>query len=452
MAYSNSVIDTLGNTPLIKLRKLSEELGCLVLVKNEASNPSLSIKDRVANYMLETAEQENRIEKGGTIIEATSGNAGISLALVAAAKGYKMVSVLSEKQSQEKKEILKALGSEVIVCPSDLHPDDSRSAYAVASRLHKRTPNSWFVSQHNNSSNSKAHYNNTGPEIWNQTEGKVTHFITTINTGGTISGVSKYLKEQNSNVKTWGVDAYGSLLKKFYDTGLVDQNESYPYETEGVGVHFIPENFDVSLIDGIQKITDRDAAVFTKNLAKEEGLLLGNSIGAVIKAAKNLKDQFTSEDVVVLIANDHGTRYLSKVYNDDWMQQKGFVEQPARTAIDLVKNPDMDVITVKTSELVSHAVGRMRKFKISQIPVIDKQGFVGSIDEMSLFSAYLDDHRKSDTPISEVMNKPFPMVQEFSPIEEVLDLIRKGNSAVLVALENEKHGIVTKSDVLTHIQ
>lgn len=452
MAYANTVIDTLGNTPMIKLRELSKVLGCTVLVKNEAANPSLSIKDRVANYMLEKAEQDNKIGKGGTIIEATSGNAGISLALVAAAKGYKMLSVLSEKQSSEKKEILKALGSQVIVCPSDLHPNDARSAYAVASRLHDRTPNSWFVSQHNNPCNIQAHYKSTGPEIWNQTEGKVTHFISTINTGGTISGTSKYLKEQNSNIKSWGVDAYGSLLKKYYDTGLVDHNEVYPYETEGVGVHFIPENFDISLIDGIQKITDRDAAIYTKKLAKEEGLLLGNSIGAVIKAAINLKDEFSKEDIIVLIANDHGTRYLSKVYNDDWIQQKGFIEQPARTAIDLVKNPHMDVITVKTSELVSHAVGRMRKFKISQIPVVDKQGFVGSIDEMSLFSAYLDDHRKSDTPISEVMNTPFPMVQEFSPIEEVLDLIRKGNSAVLVALENEKHGIVTKSDVLSHIQ
>ncbi len=448
MRYANTVLETLGNTPMIKLQGLSKMLDCTVLVKNEAANPSLSIKDRVANYMLEKAEQDQKIKSGGTIIEATSGNAGISLAMVAAAKGYRMISVLSEKQSQEKKEILKALGSEVIVCPSDLHPNDARSAYAVASRLHDRTPNSWFVSQHNNKCNPLAHYESTGPEIWEQTDGQVTHFITTVNTGGTISGVSKFLKEKNPNIKSWGVDAYGSILKKYFETGLTDLNEVYPYETEGVGVHFVPENFNVSLVDGMQKITDRD----TKKLAKEEGLLLGNSVGAVIKAALNLKDQFNKEDTVVLLANDHGTRYLSKVYNEDWMQQKGFTEQPARTAIDLIKNPDEDVITVKTSELVSHAVGRMRKFKISQIPVVDKQGFVGSIDEMALFSAYLDDHRKSDTPISEVMNKSFPMVQEFTPIEEVLDLIRKGNSAVLVALENEKHGIITKSDVLTHIQ
>lgn len=452
MGYSNSVVDTLGNTPMIQLRELSKKLGCTVLLKNEAANPSLSIKDRVANYMLTKAEEDNKIAKGGTIIEATSGNAGISLAMVAAAKGYQMISVLSEKQSREKKEILKALGSEVIICPSDLHPNDARSAYAVASRLHDRTPNSWFVSQHNNSCNTQAHYENTGPEIWKQTNGKVAHLIATVNTGGTIGGVSKYLKEQNKAIKSWGVDAYGSILKKYYDTGLIDHNEVYPYETEGVGVHFIPENFDTSLIDGMQKITDRDAAILTKDLAKQEGLLLGNSAGAVIKAALNLKQEFKEEDTIVLIANDHGTRYLSKVYNDSWIQQKGFIEQPAKMAIDLIKNPDMDVITVKTSELVSHAVGRMRKYKISQIPVVDKQGFVGSIDEMALFSAYLDDHRKSDTPISEVMNKAFPMVQEFTPIEEVLDLIRKGNSAILVALENEKHGIITKSDVLSHIQ
>ena len=453
MDFANSVLDTIGNTPLIKLNNLSgiQNAGT-VLLKNEALNPCGSIKDRAANFMIASAEANGILSPGGTIIEATSGNTGIALAMIAAVKGYRMISVLTDKHSQEKVATLKALGSEVIICPSTVKSTDVRSQYSVAKRTHERTPNSWFVNQFNNKSNVEAHYKTTGPEIWKQTQGKVTHVILPVNTGGSITGVGKYLKEQNPNIKIWGVDPYGSVLKKFKDTGIFDANEAYPYKIEGVGASFIPEILDFELIDGFIKVTDKDAALKTVELAKKEGLLLGNTGGAVITALESIQSQLSQDDVVVLVPNDHGSRYLSKVHNPDWMQQNRYLEQPAKTALDLVKDPNIDVISVKTTELVAHAVDRMRKYKISQIPVVDNKGFVGSVDEMSLFKAFLDDHRKNDTPIEAIMNPSFPIVNSFTPVEEVTQLIRKGHTAVIVAMDNEKHGIITKSDVISHIQ
>ena len=452
MKYANSILETIGNTPLIKLNRVVNDIPCLVLLKNEAMNPGNSVKDRAANYMVAKAEETGSLLKGGTIIEATSGNTGIALAMVAAAKGYKMISVLTDKHSAEKVATLKALGSKVIICPSNVKHNESRSQYSVAKRTHERTPNSWFVNQHNNQSNVQSHYNTTGPEIWEQTEGKVTHVIAAVSTGGTLCGTAKYLKEQNANIKIWAIDAYGSVLKKYKDTGIFDDNQAYPYQMEGIGADFIPKILDFELIDGFIKVTDKDSALLTRDLASKEGLFLGNTAGASIKAVHDLKNQFTKDDVVVVITNDHGSRYFSKVHNEDWIDKQGYLKKPATTAVDLVKDIKTDVITVKTTELVAHAVERMRKYKISQIPVVDNKGFVGSVDEMSLFKAFLDDHRKNDTPIESIMNPSFPIVNSFTSVEEVTDLIRKGNTAVIVALDNEKHGIITKSDVINHIQ
>lgn len=452
MKYAKSILEAIGNTPLIQLNSLVSEIPCMVLLKNEAMNPSNSVKDRAAKFMVASAEKAKLLPKGGTIIEATSGNTGIALAMAAAAKGYKMISVLTDKHSVEKVTTLKALGSQVIICPSGVKHDDVRSQYSVAKRTHERTPNSWFVNQYNNPSNVQAHYETTGPEIWNQTEGKVTHVIAAVNTGGTLCGVAKFLKEQNPDVKIWGIDTYGSVLKKYKDTGIFDANQSYPYQMEGVGADFIPETLNFDLIDGFVKVTDKESALHTRKLARYEGLFLGNTAGGVLKAAHELKDQFTKDDVVVLITNDHGSRYFSKVHNEEWMREQGYLEKPATIAVDLVKDTTKDVITVKTTELVAHAVERMRKYKISQIPVVDNKGFVGSVDEMSLFTAFLDDHRKSDTPIEAIMNPAFPIVNSFTSVEEIANLIRKGNAAVIVALDNEKHGIITKSDVISHIQ
>ena len=452
MKYANTILDTIGNTPLIKLNRVAKNIPCMVLLKNEAMNPGNSVKDRSAHFMVASAEKTKVLTEGGTIIEATSGNTGIALAMTAAAKGYKMISVLTDKHSDEKVATLKALGSQVIICPSNVKHDDNRSQYSVAKRTHERTPNSWFVNQYNNLSNVEAHYQTTGPEIWEQTEGKVTHIIAAVNTGGTLCGVAKYVKEKNPNVKIWGIDTYGSVLKKYKDTGIFDANQAYPYKTEGVGADFIPETLNFDLIDGFVKVTDKESALHTRELAKKEGLFLGNTAGGVLKAANELKGKFTKDDVVVLIPNDHGSRYYSKVYNEDWMRKQGYLEKPATIAVDLVKDTTVDVITVKTTELVAHAVDRMRKYKISQIPVVDNNGFVGSVDEMSLFKAFLDDKRKNDTPIEAIMNPAFPMVNSFTSVEEIANLISKGNAAVIVALDNEKHGIITKSDVISHIQ
>ncbi|MDQ7916109.1 cysteine synthase family protein [Mesonia sp. MT50] len=326
MDYKENILGTIGNTPLVKINKLAEEIPALVLAKYETFNPGNSVKDRMALTMLEDAEEQGLIEPGGTIIEGTSGNTGMGLALAAIVKGYKMVCVIADKQSKEKIDILRAVGSEVVVCPTDVEPDDPRSYYSTSKRLAEETPNSWYVNQYDNPSNTKAHYESTGPEIWKQTDGKVTHFVVGVGTGGTISGVGKYLKEQNPKVKVWGIDTYGSVFKKYHETGEFDEKEIYPYITEGIGEDILPKNVDFSIIDGFTKVTDKDAAVYTQRLSKEEGMFLGNSAGAAMKGLLQLKEHFTKDDVVVVLFHDHGSRYVGKMYNDDWMKSQGFID------------------------------------------------------------------------------------------------------------------------------
>ncbi|TXK77305.1 PLP-dependent cysteine synthase family protein [Mesonia sp. K4-1] len=326
MDYKENILGTIGNTPLVKINKLAEEIPALVLAKYETFNPGNSVKDRMAVKMLEDAEEQGLIKPGGTIIEGTSGNTGMGLALAAIVKGYKMVCVIADKQSKEKIDILRAVGSEVVVCPTDVEPEDPRSYYSTSKRLAEETPNSWYVNQYDNPSNAKAHYESTGPEIWKQTDGKVTHFVVGVGTGGTISGVGKYLKEQNPNVKVWGIDTYGSVFKKYHETGEFDEKEIYPYITEGIGEDILPKNVDFSIIDGFTKVTDKDAAVYTQKLSKEEGMFLGNSAGAAMKGLLQLKEHFTKDDVVVVLFHDHGSRYVGKMYNDDWMKSQGFID------------------------------------------------------------------------------------------------------------------------------
>ncbi|MEF3079967.1 PLP-dependent cysteine synthase family protein [Winogradskyella poriferorum] len=326
MEYAENILETIGNTPLVKMNKLVEELPCLVLAKYETFNPGNSVKDRMALKMIEDAEADGRLKPGGTIIEGTSGNTGMGLALAAAIKGYKCIFVMADKQSKEKVDILKAVGAEVIVCPTAVEPEDPRSYYSVSKRLGKEIPNSWYVNQYDNPSNAKAHYESTGPEIWKQTDGKITHFVVGVGTGGTISGVGKYLKEKNPNIKVWGVDTYGSVFKKYHETGVFDENEIYPYVTEGIGEDILPANVDFSIIDGFTKVTDKDSCIYTQRLAKEEGMFLGNSAGAAIKGVLQLKEHFKPEDVVVVLYHDHGSRYVGKMFNDDWMREKGYIE------------------------------------------------------------------------------------------------------------------------------
>ncbi|WP_431472684.1 pyridoxal-phosphate dependent enzyme [Nonlabens sp. SCSIO 43208] len=329
MKYAENILGTIGDTPLVKMNKLVEDIPALVLAKYETFNPGNSVKDRMGLKMIEDAEADGRLKPGGTIIEGTSGNTGMGLALAAIIKGYKLVCVLSDKQSKEKMDILRAVGAQVHVCPTDVAPDDPRSYYSTSKRLSEETPNSWYVNQYDNPSNCKAHYESTGPEIWEQTEGKVTHFVVGVGTGGTISGVGTYLKLQNPNVKVWGIDTYGSVFKKYHETGIFDENEIHPYVTEGIGEDILPLNVRFEVIDGFTKVTDRDAAVYTRRLAAEEGMFLGNSAGAAIKGLRQIHEQvgFNKDDVIVILFHDHGSRYVGKFFNDDWMQEKGWLNE-----------------------------------------------------------------------------------------------------------------------------
>lgn len=325
MKYANNILETIGNTPLIKLNTITSEVDALVLAKVESFNPGNSVKDRMAVKMIEDAESDGRLKSGGTIVEGTSGNTGMGLALAAIVKGYKLICISTDKQSKEKFDLLRAVGSDVIVCPTNVPAEDPRSYYSTAARIAKETPNSWHVNQYDNPSNTQAHYEGTGPEIWEQTNGKITHFVVGVGTGGTISGVGKFLKEKNPKIKIWGIDTYGSVFKKYHETGVFDQNEIYPYITEGIGEDILPKNVDFSIIDKFEKVTDKDAAVYTRMLAKQEGILAGNSCGAAIKGLLQLKKNFTKDDVVVVLLHDSGTRYLGKIYNDEWMKEQEFL-------------------------------------------------------------------------------------------------------------------------------
>lgn len=453
MQYAENILGTIGDTPLVKLNRVTKDVDALVLAKVETFNPGNSVKDRMAIKMIDDAEADGRLQPGGTIIEGTSGNTGMGLALVAIVRGYKLICVISDKQSKEKMDILRAVGAKVVVCPTDVEPTDPRSYYSVSKRLATETPNSWYVNQYDNPSNAIAHYEQTGPEIWEQTEGKITHFIAGVGTGGTISGVGKYLKEQNPNIKIWGIDTYGSVFKKYHETGFFDENEIYSYITEGIGEDILPENVNFSIIDGFTKVTDKDAAVYTRKIALEEGIFVGNSAGAAIKGLLQLKDHFKPEDVVVVLFHDSGSRYVGKMFNDDWMRERGFLDETITKAEDVIKDHiDKQLIVARTEELVSHAIERMRKYKISQIPVMDITGFVGSLDESDLFQSYVSDKNTAERPIREVMGKAYPIVQLGTTIEEVSKLFSKENQAVLVDLGNGKHHIITKYDIIGSIK
>jgi len=453
MKYAKNILETIGNTPMVKINKLAAGIDALVLAKVETFNPGNSVKDRMAVKMIADAEADGRLKPGGTIIEGTSGNTGMGLALGAIVKGYKLICVISDKQSKEKMDILRAVGARVVVCPTDVEPTDPRSYYSVSKRLADETPNSWYVNQYDNLSNTAAHYEQTGPEIWAQTEGKITHFVVGVGTGGTISGVAKYLKEQNPNVKIWGIDTYGSVFKKYHETGIFDENEIYSYVTEGIGEDILPKNVDFSLIDGFTKVTDKDAAVYTRRLALEEGIFVGNSAGAAMKGLLQLKEHFSPEDVVVVLFHDSGSRYVGKMFNDEWMRERGYLDDEITTAADLIKDhSDKPLVTVRTEELVSHAIDRLRKYKISQIPVVDISGFVGSVDETDLFRSYVEDKDIADKPVKDVMGRPYPIVKAAASLEEISKLIGKDNQAVLVELGEGKYHIITKHDIISSIK
>lgn len=449
---SKNILETIGNTPLVQINNITKSLPCTVLAKVETTNPGNSIKDRMALKMIEDAEKDGRLKPGGTIIEGTSGNTGMGLAIAAIIKGYKCVFTTTDKQSKEKVDALRAFGADVIVCPTDVEPEDPKSYYSVSSRLVKEIPNSWKPNQYDNLSNTAAHYEQTGPEIWEQTEGKVTHLVVGVGTGGTISGTGKYLKEKNPNIKVLGIDTYGSIFKKLKETGEIDKNEIYPYITEGIGEDFLPENVDINLIDHFEKVTDREAAIMTRRIPREEGIFAGNSAGSAMAGLMQMKDMFKAGDVVVVIFHDHGTRYLGKMFNDDWMRDRGFLEIKKPKAIDLIaSHKNQKLITVDADSTINDALTVMNKFGISQMPVKKGSDFVGSLNDSVLFSKLFADPSLKTKKVEELMQAPFPMVSEHAPMEEISKMINKENNAVLMTDLGGGVHIITKHDLIQGI-
>jgi cystathionine beta-synthase len=448
MDIKNNILETIGNTPLVRLNKITREVPGQVLAKVEYFNPGNSIKDRMALKMLEVAEQEGKLKPGGTIIECTSGNTGMGLALAAVVKGYKCIFATTDKQSKEKADILRAVGAEVIVCPTNVEPDDPRSYYSVAARLAKEIPNSFHFNQYDNLANRLAHYETTGPEIWKQTDGTITHLVVTAGTGGTVTGTAQYLKEMNPNIQIWAIDVYGSLLTKYFRTGEVDMGEVHPYISEGFGEDFIPQNYDMSVIDHFEQVTDKDGAIMTRRLAKEEGIFCGYSAGSCLQGLLQLKDRLKADDVVVAIFHDHGSRYVGKVYNDQWMAERGFFD--VKTFRDVVNaRGKQRLITIEPTQSVAEAVELMKKYDIEHIPVVNPAGtLVGSISETGLFQRVFNNPEIKSERIDNVMDNLFPVVTFDTPVEKLGTLINKESGAVLAKDESGNYQIVTKYDVL----
>src|SRR5213595_95604 len=428
--WLNNILDTIGNTPLIKINKITRELPCTVLVKVEYFNPGNSIKDRMAVKMVEVAEQEGKLKPGGTIIECTSGNTGMGLAMAGVVKGYKCIFATTDKQSQSKVDILRALGAEVIVCPTNVEPEDPRSYYSVAARLAKEIPNSFHANQYDNLANRQAHYESTGPEIWKQTDGKITHFVCTAGTGGTVTGTAMFLKEKNPKIQIWAIDVYGSLLTKYFRTGEADMNEVHPYISEGFGEDFVPANYDMNVIDYFEQVTDKDGAIMARKLAKEEGIFCGYSAGSCLQGLMQLKNKLKKDDLVVCIFHDHGSRYVAKIYNDQWMIERGFLD--VKTFKDIISaRGTQKLVTLESGQTVSEAVELMKKYDIEHIPVMNGSGPVGAISEGGLFQKIFDNPEIKNSRIETVLEPSYPIVDFDTPVEKLSSLINKENGAVL---------------------
>ncbi len=445
--WLNSILQTIGNTPLIKLNKITKDLPCTVLAKVEYFNPGNSIKDRMALKMVEEAEKSGKLKPGGIIIEGTSGNTGMGLALAGCVKGYKCIFVTTDKQSKEKADILKAVGAEVIICPTNVQPDDPRSYYSVAARLAKEIPNSFHMNQYDNPANRLAHYESTGPEIWAQTEGKITHLVIATGTGGTITGTAKFLKEKNADIKILAIDVYGSLLKKYHETGEIDMTEVHPYITEGIGEDFVPANYDMSLIDKFELVNDKDGAVMARRISKEEGIFVGYSSGSALQGIMQLKNDFKKDDVVVVVFCDHGSRYVGKVYNDQWMMERGFLD--VKTFKDLVGGRGAKrLVTIAPEQTVAEVIELMKKYDIENVPVMNGEGIVGSLSESGLFKKIMSDPEIKNHLVKDVMEKPYPIVPFDITVERLSNLISKETGAVLSKDDSGNYHIVTKYDII----
>jgi cystathionine beta-synthase len=449
--WYNNILETIGNTPMVKLNTITRDIPATVLAKIETTNPGNSIKDRMALKMIEDAEKSGLLKPGGTIIEGTSGNTGMGLAIAAVIKGYKCIFTSTDKQSKEKFDALRAFGAEVIVCPTNVDPEDPRSYYSVSSRLEREVPNSWKPNQYDNLSNSKAHYEQTAPEIWEQTEGKITHLVAGVGTGGTISGIAKYLKEKNPAIKVIGIDTYGSVFKKYKETGILDKDEIYPYITEGIGEDFLPQNVDFSLIDHFEKVTDKDAALMTREIALKEGIFAGNSTGSAVAGVLQLKAMFKEGDVVVIIFPDHGSRYMAKMYNEDWLRERGFLKDEKLTARDIVRKKErQEIVTIDCEKTVIEAINVIKSLNISQIPVTQKGMVIGKITESDILDALLENPSLKSQPIKSITTAPFPFVDLNTSIDKISSMINKDNIAVLVEDQGNME-IITQYDIINAI-
>jgi cystathionine beta-synthase len=447
----DNILQAIGGTPMVRINRITRgATEAAVVAKIETFNPGNSIKDRMAVRMIEDAERDGRLKPGGTIIEGTSGNTGMGLAIAAVVKGYKCIFTTTDKQSKEKVDALRAFGADVIVCPTNVDPEDPRSYYSVSSRLEREVPNSWKANQYDNLSNSAAHYEQTGPEIWEQTGGKVTHLVVGVGTGGTISGVGRYLKERNPAITVWGIDTYGSVFKKYKETGIFDKNEIYPYITEGIGEDFLPQNVDFSVIDHFEKVTDRDAALMTRRIAREEGIFAGNSAGSAMAGVLQLREHFRKGDMVVVIFHDHGSRYLGKMFNDEWMREKGFLERSGMTAADLVASGvSGELCSIEASESVEAAIRLMRAHDFSQISITRDRRLVGSLNEAHLYDELVRRPDVKTEPVEAIMQPAFPFVDISTNVDLLATMITHGNPAVLVRdFKTDKTFIITRSDVI----
>jgi cystathionine beta-synthase len=449
----DTILGTIGNTPMVRLNRITSQIPATVYAKVETFNPGHSIKDRMAVRMIEDAERKGLLKPGSTIIEGTSGNTGMGLAIAAIVKGYKCIFTTTDKQSNEKVLALRAFGAEVIVCPTDVDPEDPRSYYSVSSRLVAETPNAWKANQYDNLSNSQAHYETTGPEIWEQTEGKIDHLVVGVGTGGTICGTGKFLKEKRPGVKVWGIDTYGSVFKKYKETGVFDKHEIYPYVTEGIGEDFLPQNVDFSVIDHFEKVTDRDAAIYTREIVRQEGIWVGNSAGSAIAGLLQLKDNFRKGETVVVIFHDHGTRYVGKMFSPDWMRTMGYENLPGTTARDLVKHKKVtDIVGVEVTDSVDQAILRMSENDFSQIPVTQEQRVVGSLSEAHAYACVVKDPKTRRAPVKAIMQQAFRFIDIETPVQLLAPMITPEHPAVLVRdFKAGKTYILTGSDVLTAI-